>query len=75
MSRETIITTLGILVAVMPAIGTPGSWKNPLFVIFGLAIAGLAFFMRQERIWRERDATKERTADTFKEKMPDHEVI
>ncbi len=74
MSRETILIILGIVTALLPAIGVPGSWKNPFLVIFGILIVGIAFFLRQERIWRDRNSAPERGADTFKEKIPTYEA-
>jgi len=37
------IVTLGIIVAVLPFLGFPSSWKNVMFLIFGVSIAALAF--------------------------------
>ncbi|HYF10367.1 MAG TPA: hypothetical protein VD967_02065 [Candidatus Paceibacterota bacterium] len=39
-----LVTTLGVLVAVMPFLGLPGSWKTPLYFILGGAIAGASYY-------------------------------
>ena len=42
MKKRTLITILGILVAILPVTHFPGSWKNPVYIILGLTIAYLA---------------------------------
>lgn len=39
MTRSRVIFWSGILVAVMPFLGFPGSWKTVMYVIVGLLIA------------------------------------
>lgn len=39
-----LVTTLGVLVAIMPFLGLPGSWKTPLYFILGGAIAGASYY-------------------------------
>ena len=39
-----LVTTLGVLVAVMPFLGLPSSWKTPLYFILGGAIAGASYY-------------------------------
>ena len=38
-----LILILGIWVAIMPFLGFPVSWRKPIFIISGLAIAYLAY--------------------------------
>lgn len=42
MKKRTYITILGIIIALLPFTHFPGSWKNPLYTIFGLIIAYMA---------------------------------
>lgn len=37
------IIALGIVVALVPFLGFPSSWKSVIFAILGLAIAGLSY--------------------------------
>ncbi|MAZ67383.1 hypothetical protein CL652_01280 [bacterium] len=37
------IIALGIIVALVPFLGFPASWKNVIFAFLGLAIAGLGY--------------------------------
>jgi asparagine N-glycosylation enzyme membrane subunit Stt3 len=67
MSKEVLIILLGLLIALMPYLGFPGSWKNVLSIVIGIAIAGLGFVVRQERIWKEREEIPERREDSFVE--------
>ncbi len=36
---------IGILIAVMPFVGIPGSWKTPLYFLLGSAVAALSYQM------------------------------
>jgi asparagine N-glycosylation enzyme membrane subunit Stt3 len=67
MSKELVIILLGILVALMPYLGFPGSWKTVFSIVIGIVIAGVAFIVRQERLWKERETPSEHRADTFVE--------
>ncbi len=44
MKSTTILITLGILIALLPLSGLPGSWRNILCVILGLGVAGIVFY-------------------------------
>ena len=46
MTKDVGILMLGLLVALMPFLGFPGSIERIVFVISGFAIAILAFFIR-----------------------------
>lgn len=52
MSKEMAVIALGLLVAVTPFLGIPGSWKTVLFVLAGLALAGAGFLLRGESLAR-----------------------
>lgn len=43
MNKRTTIITLGILVALMPFLGFPGTAKTIFFVLAGIAIALIAY--------------------------------
>ncbi len=47
--KETAILVLGLVVALLPFLGFPRSWKTIFFVLSGLAIASLAFLVRERR--------------------------
>lgn len=49
--NKNLTTTLGALVAVMPFISIPGTIKNPLYIIFGIAIAVIGY---QEGHYKKR---------------------
>lgn len=48
MSKDPIILILGIVVAIVPFLGFPGSFETVIFVLSGLAIAILAFMLRRD---------------------------
>ena len=52
MSKEMGLILLGIFVAVLPYLGLPGSWKTPLFLLAGLGIILIGFFLRGEALSR-----------------------
>jgi hypothetical protein len=39
-----LITTLGILIALMPAIAIPSSFKDWVYIVLGLSIAGANYY-------------------------------
>lgn len=68
MSKETIVIVLGLLTALMPyQIGIPGQWKQYFYIIAGVVIAGIVFVIRQERVWKDREAQHEQKTNTFVE--------
>ena len=69
MTKEMWIIVLGIVVALVPFLGFPGSWKTVIFVLVGLAIAVLAFIIRLRRMTQMRNAlsTKGRQTDSYVE--------
>lgn len=48
MSKDAAIIILGFLVASMPFLGFPSSWKMVFYVLLGLGIVAFAFFLRKE---------------------------
>jgi len=48
------LITLGIVIALVPALGFPARWENTFLVIAGIGIIALAAF----QWWRERTAGK-----------------
>lgn len=65
MSKESIAIVLGLLIALMPFLGFPGSWKAVFSIVFGITIAGIVFVIRQERVWKEREESPEHRTATF----------
>jgi hypothetical protein len=57
------IIALGILTALVPFLGFPSSWKNVLFMVLGLAIAGLGYRLLMH-LRDARSDTVENTATT-----------
>lgn len=53
MSKEISVVMLGIFVAVLPFLGFPQSWRVIFFVIAGLGIMLLGFFLRADHLHRE----------------------
>lgn len=47
MKKRTLITILGIIVALLPITHFPGSWKNPAYIILGLTITYLAIPLKK----------------------------
>ncbi len=52
MSKEMTVIVLGLLVAVTPFLGIPGSWKTAVFVLAGLGMAIVGFLLRGEALAR-----------------------
>lgn len=46
---KNLITTLGVLVALLPFLSIPGSIKGPLFIVFGITIAVISYQDRHNR--------------------------
>lgn len=46
MSKPSFIAFLGIIVALSPLLGFPATYRNPLLILLGLAITGLALSVR-----------------------------
>ncbi len=48
MSKISLIFSLGILVAILPATGFSSGWKTIFYVIVGIAISIVALLLRKE---------------------------
>ena len=48
MSKVTLILWLGIVVAALPYLGFPGSWKMWIFTVLGILIVLLAYLVSQD---------------------------
>lgn len=61
-SKNRLILILGILVALMPFLGFPTSWKNFFYFVFGLGVATLSFLMaRHKRIGKKIHHKKDKS--------------
>lgn len=52
MSKEVSIILLGLVVALIPYFGFPGSWRDGFLLVAGIVIAALGFFLRKEALAR-----------------------
>ena len=52
MSKEVLVIALGIMTALAPFMGLPGSWRTTLLVVVGVIIAVIGFFLRSEALGR-----------------------
>ncbi len=59
MSRFSVLILLGITVLVLPLLGVPSSWKNPIYVVAGVLIALIALTLRGVRRSRSKSDTYE----------------
>jgi len=48
MSKVMSVIVLGVLIAVVPYLGIPGSWRTTILLVSGLGVALLGFLMRGE---------------------------
>lgn len=60
MKHSKMIVTLGVIVALLPFLGFPSSWKNVMFLFLGAGIAALAF-----RIYIETRPDSQNTESDF----------
>lgn len=70
MSKGATILVLGFLLAFLPFTGFPNIVKTTLAVVCGLAIMGLGFLVRQERLWLVRALSGEHKTDAYTENGP-----
>jgi len=65
MKHAKTITALGMLVALLPFLGFPSSWKGVIFAILGLTISTLSFRMltqsKNPQVKEEQDQEKGQT--------------
>ena len=48
MKKRTIISILGLWVALVPLLGLPGAWKNYILIVSGLVISAIAFIKKKK---------------------------
>ncbi len=65
MIKQRLIFIAGIIVALMPYSGFPVSWKNTFFVILGLLITFLSYFLYREK--KNSLPQKKEGSETFTE--------
>ncbi len=70
MKSTTTLIILGVLIALLPISGLPGSWRNILCIIFGLSVAGIVFYNVHKT---KSDTTKSKIADELEE--PEETII
>lgn len=58
MSKRKLILWLGVLVAVLPFLGLPASWKTVIFLISGVSIAWNSHQLHKHKVVRPRRAAK-----------------
>jgi membrane protein implicated in regulation of membrane protease activity len=64
MSKEIWIVVLGILIAAVPFLGFPGSWKTVIYVFVGLVIASLAFLLQLRKTSDTRNSSSKNGRQT-----------
>ena len=67
MSKGGLITLLGFLLAIMPFLGVPSTFKIICAVVFGIMIMALGFLVREERKWLMRALSGDHQADAYTE--------
>lgn len=68
MSKESFIFVLGIIIAVTPFLGIPGSWKQYVLVISGILIVIVSYQLRRAAFFRSIETPQgERKGDAFVE--------
>jgi len=61
MRKERTLLIIGLLVAVMPFLGFPNSWRKVFFVILGFAIVYLAYLFYKQVKARQPNTNQSRT--------------
>lgn len=49
MSKETIISLLGLYLIILPFLGFPQTWKTVMFILIGTSLVFLGYILRQKR--------------------------
>ena len=52
MKKDTVILTLGVVVAAIPFLGFPGAWENALSALAGVGIVIAILLLRREMMQR-----------------------
>src|SRR5438067_1319459 len=53
MSKESGVIILGLFIAVLPFLGFPQSWRDIFFLLAGLGLAAIGFFLRADHLRHE----------------------
>jgi hypothetical protein len=53
MSKEMLVMALGLWIIIVPYLGIPGGWKSTIFLISGIIIVLVGFFLRTEALSRQ----------------------
>ena len=75
MSKPSFIALLGVIVALSPLLGLPATYRNPLLIVLGLGITGLALSVRyaQRHTPRRTDAFVESAGSPKNVSPSEHE--
>ena len=68
MSKEVSLIILGVLVAVLPYLGFPGSWRTIMLVVLGVLIVSIGILMRRETLSRGDTKTNSFFVDNRQQK-------
>lgn len=72
MNKARILLGLGIWVAILSYLGFPYSWKDVLFVLTGLGLIALSYFLYKDHKKEEKGSElDEKVFDNFKENKYD----
>jgi threonine/homoserine/homoserine lactone efflux protein len=63
MTNQRTIFILGLVVAIMPFLGFPSSWKKVFYILLGFGIAYLAYLLYKEK--KASVSTKENRTNTY----------
>jgi hypothetical protein len=71
MRKELTVMILGAWIALVPYLGFPRSWDEPMLVISGLLLVLVGFLLRHHAL--ERLKRQSRRSDSFAENTPAHD--
>ena len=74
MSKEVLVIGFGIMTALLPFMGLPGSWRTLLLVIVGVVITIIGFFLRSEALGRGGGEGTHFFIDNRKSSTPPHQA-
>jgi hypothetical protein len=72
MSKEISVIAIGVWITLVPFLGVPGSWKTVIFVLSGILLVVLGFFLRAEVISRGARGSRDASLP-FVENIAEHE--
>lgn len=72
MSKESLVFTLGVIVALTPLAGIPDDWKQKIFIGAGIVLVVLGYQLRRAAFLRSIETPHgERRSDAFVESKVD----